>query len=285
MSRVHWHRAGLRANLRRMATRVQAFTRDGVGGNAAGVVLDARLGAEAMQRIAHELGYSETAFVEPVDAETRVRFFTPTAEVPLCGHATIASWHLLRERGHVADGPHRMATAAGPQRIRIAAGAVHMTQNAPTFGATLPAEQVAPVLGLEPADLVQPTQTASTGLWKIFAVVRDRATLARVRPDLEAIDALARSVGAIGIYVVTLDAPAGATLVARNFAPVVGIAEDAATGTSAAAVSCLLRARSEVGDTVVVHQGDAIGQPSTLLVDLHDGVWVGGRATTAQEHG
>lgn len=268
-----------------MATRVQAFTRDGAGGNAAGVVLDSTLDEGAMQTLAHRLGYSETAFVEPVGPSTRVRFFTPTAEVPLCGHATIASWHLLRERGHVGDGEHRMETGAGPQRIRIADGAVQMTQNAPRFGDRLDGDAVARVLGLSASDLDQPPQTASTGLWKIFAFVRDAATLARIRPDLTGIDALSRSVDAIGIYVVTLDAPAGVTALARNFAPVVGISEDAATGTSAAAVSCLLKARGAIGDTVVIHQGDAIGEPSTLLVDLHDGVWVGGRATTLQEIG
>lgn len=266
-----------------MATRVQAFTRDGAGGNAAGVVVGGDPDASAMQAVAARLGFSETAFVGPIAPETRVRFFTPTAEVPLCGHATIASWHLLRERGLVDDGEHGMATAAGPQRIRIEAGRVVMTQNAPTFGDRIPHEALAPTLGLVPHDIVQPAQTASTGLWKIFAVVRDAATLARVRPDLPAIDALSRAHGAIGIYVVTLDAPHGATLLARNFAPVVGIHEDAATGTSAAAVSCLLRDRGAVGDTVVVHQGDAIGQPSTLEVELHEGVWVGGRATTAEE--
>ena len=69
---------------------VQAFTKDGAGGNAAGVVSDASGLSEAhMQAVAAQAGYSETAFVCPSDtADHRVRFFTPTREVNLCGHAT-----------------------------------------------------------------------------------------------------------------------------------------------------------------------------------------------------
>lgn len=271
-----------------MASRVHAFTRDGHGGNPAGVVVHPELDEAGMQALARHLGFSETAFVGPLEhGARRVRFFTPTAEVALCGHATIASWHRLAELGWIEDGEHHMLTGAGPQLVRVDRGLVAMTQNPPQFGPLVEPAQVAAVLGLQIDDLGEPAQVASTGLHKIFAFVRDAATLARVQPHLAGIDALSRSVGAIGIYVLSLDAPAGVTALARNFAPVVGITEDSATGTSAAATACLLHHRGLLmGTRALIHQGDAIGQPSALEVELEMGtqlgVWVAGRATTME---
>ena len=180
-----------------------------------------------------------------------------------------------------------MATGAGPQLVRVRDGLIAMTQNAPQFGPIVDAGQVAAVLGLRTGDLTEPAQVASTGLHKIFAFVRDAETLARVQPDHAGIEALSRSVGAIGIYVLSLDAPTGVTALARNFAPVVGIREDSATGTSAAATACLLHHRGLfLGTRFLIHQGDAIGQPSAIEVELDLGaplgVWVAGRATTME---
>ena len=119
-----------------------------------------------------------------------------------------------------------------------------MTQNPPTFGDVLPAADVAAVLGVAVDDLmdasVMPVQKASTGLHKIFVPMKSLAALQKVVPNLAGIDALSRSVGAIGTYVFSMETVAGGTAYCRNFAPVVGIEEDSATGTSAAALSRLL---------------------------------------------
>ncbi|HCP47211.1 MAG TPA: PhzF family phenazine biosynthesis protein, partial [Deltaproteobacteria bacterium] len=223
---------------------VHAFTREGVGGNPAGVVLDAEgLDDSAMQAIATELGMSETAFVLPSQScDLRLRFFAPSAEVRLCGHATVAGWHLLLEKGRVGAGDYTMETLAGPQSISCSGeGLETMSQNLPEFGATVPLAQVAQVLGLQRADLVpseqMPVQIASTGLHKIFAPVRSLEAIRRIAPDLTAIEELSRSFGAIGIYCFTRETLRGATAHCRNFAPVVGIREDSATGTSAAATA------------------------------------------------
>jgi len=277
---------------------VQAFTKDGAGGNAAGVVCDAgKLSVPEMLSIAAEAGFSETAFVcESESADHRVRFFTPTREVNLCGHATIATYHLLLERKLIKPGSYSMETLAGLQRIEVGEdGLVAMTQNPPTFGEVLDPESVASVLGLTCQDLMDaskmPIQIASTGLHKIFVPVKSLDALQRVVPDLPGIDALSRSVGAIGTYVFSLESVAGGTAHCRNFAPVVGIQEDSATGTSAAALSCLLHRYGQVSDTevasgLVFEQGYAISQPSEIVVRLgllHDTiseVWVAGRAQT-----
>ena len=276
---------------------VDAFSAAGQGGNPAGVLVDAEgLGTEQMQAIAAAMGLSETAFVQPhAQADRAVRFFTPTAEVGLCGHATIASWHLLMEKGIVPPGSYRMWTQSGMQQIRCEAdGRVAMSQNRPQFGPVLDPEPVAACLGITASQLMDPShlpvQVASTGLHKIFAPIRDLESLMGIQPDLDAIEALSRSVGAIGVYCYTLESRHGGIAQCRNFAPVVGIKEDSATGTSAAATGCLLYHHGAVDSTqagdLVFEQGYALGQPSEIQVRLEvEGaevvqVWVAGRATT-----
>ncbi len=278
---------------------VHAFTRDDHGGNPAGVVVDADgLDEAQMQAIAARLGMSETAFVMSSQAcDLRVRFFTPTAEVRLCGHATIAAWHLLLDNGTIGPGDYTMQTLAGAQSISCdASGLVTMSQNLPQFGARIAPEPVAEVLGLSASDLVDaqqmPVQVASTGLHKIFAPIGSLEAIQRIQPDLEGIARLSRGHGAIGIYCFTRETLRGATAHCRNFAPVVGISEDSATGTSAAATACLLAHHGMVsGDSPLAlsfEQGDAIEQPSEILVRLDMdgsdflGVFVSGRARTRQ---
>jgi len=276
---------------------VDAFSTGGEGGNAAGVVVSAAgLDDLQMQHIAKKMGLSETAFVQNhPDADRSLRFFTPTEEVGLCGHATIASWHLLMETGEVDAGKYRMWTPSGIQEIQCGQdGLISMSQNRPQFGPVLDPGPVAECLGIEADRLVDPqqlpVQVASTGLHKIFAPIRDLASLVQIQPDLKAIEALSRSVGAIGIYCYTLESRRGGTAHCRNFAPVVGIEEDSATGTSAAATACLLYHHGMVDSAqagaLLFEQGDSLNQPSDIQVQLEvDGesilkVWVAGRATT-----
>ena len=107
---------------------VDAFTKKPFAGNPAGVVLDANgLTETQMQLIARELNLSETAFILPcdsADANLRIRWFTPTGEVPLCGHATIASFHALAEEGMEGmrtNGQHyfRLQTKSGILAVRV----------------------------------------------------------------------------------------------------------------------------------------------------------------------
>lgn len=276
---------------------VDAFTTKSQGGNPAGVVSSAQgLTSEQMQATATALGFSETAFVLPhADADREIRFFTPTAEVGLCGHATIASWHLLMEQGAVGPGRYRMWTRSGMQALKCeTSGRVAMSQNQPQFGAVIDPDPVARALGLQTAQLLPasrlPVQVASTGLHKIFAPIRDLESLMAIQPDLEAIEAISRSAGAIGIYCYTLESQQGGIAQCRNFAPVVGISEDSATGTSAAATACLLYHHGVVDDgqvdDLIFEQGYALNQPSEIRVRLEirgstiDKVWVAGCATT-----
>ena len=257
---------------------VDAFCREGKGGNPAGVVLlNTELEPSIMQSTANKLGFSETAFVLTKGKWAhQIRYFTPTKEVNLCGHATIASYALLGSLGHIQAGLFSLETLAGPQRIEYSEDhLVKMTQNLPQFGQALSAEEVAPCLGLAPKDLKTklPIQVASTGLHKIFVPVASVQKLMEIQPDLQEIERVSLRYGAIGMYCYSLFPAQNVTAHCRNFAPVVGIQEDAATGTSAAALSCVLQhfqalPQNQPKHHLVYEQGDCIGRPSTLVVFL-----------------
>jgi PhzF family phenazine biosynthesis protein len=100
---------------------LSAFVKDGQGGNPAGVVLNAEaLSVNQMKEIARTLGYSETAFVSPDEnANFQIRYFTPNEEVDLCGHATIAVFSLLSQKGLIQSGTHLIQTKAGQLHVQV----------------------------------------------------------------------------------------------------------------------------------------------------------------------
>ena len=116
--------------------RISAFQDNHRGGNPAGVVLDADLLSERdMLSIAKKVGYSETAFImKSLNADFKVRFFTPIAEVDLCGHATIAAFNLLRDLHVIKMGRYTQETKAGILQLEIQDKLVYMEQNIPEFG-------------------------------------------------------------------------------------------------------------------------------------------------------
>ena len=111
--------------------RYAAFTTIPTGGNPAGVVLDATGATDAeMQRIAADLGYSETAFLVPTGPYTAtVRYFAPAAEVPFCGHATIAAAVARAERFGI--GPLTLDSVAGPISVRPASASATEPDGSP----------------------------------------------------------------------------------------------------------------------------------------------------------
>ena len=224
---------------------VYAFAKDGAGGNPAGVVLCVTpLSSELMQQIAAKAGYSETAFVELVTPTTqRIRFFAPSKEVGLCGHATIASYSWLCQQKYIKKGKHTMICMAGPQQIIVEEnGSISMSQNLPTFGPLVQPHDVSRALGIHTHQLhpTLPIQVASTGLHKIFVPLQSISDLNAIIPNQEEIARVSLQNNAIGMYCYTLETLHNSTAHCRNFAPVVGIREDSATGTSAAALSTLL---------------------------------------------
>ncbi|WP_411965565.1 PhzF family phenazine biosynthesis protein [Haloferax sp. YSMS24] len=279
---------------RRRALLVDAFTTEPLSGNVAGVVPDADgLDAEQMRAIAAELGASETAFVcSSPSADRRIRYFTPTEEIDLCGHATIAAHaHLAAERA-LEPGSHTLETNVGTLDIEVGElGEIWMSQDAATVRPLdVEYDRVADLLGVDVAALRDvgadlPIALASTGLPFVLVPVNFLEHLSSVSPDLDAIDEFTTEHEAAGIYAFTFDTLDGdSTLHARCFAPGVGIPEDPATGTASGACGAYLRqmgAFDSMPDELRFEQGHFVDRPSLVRVKVDKRIQVGGRAVTS----
>jgi PhzF family phenazine biosynthesis protein len=228
---------------------VDAFTREPFLGNPAGVVLEAEgLSESQMQRLARELNNSETAFLFPPtgsDHDVGIRYFTPTIEVPSCGHATLAA-HYVRAREMGLPGPTescctvRQKSAIGilPIEVRRTHGelGVVMTQGKVEISRPLERslrDEVLEALGIAREEIREdcPIQVVSTGHGKLMVGLRSNPALQDLAPDLGALERLSAWVGANGYFVFTLDVEEeGYLSEARMFAPAIGIAEDPVTG-------------------------------------------------------
>ncbi|GAA2717235.1 MULTISPECIES: PhzF family phenazine biosynthesis isomerase [Streptomyces] len=271
--------------------RYVAFSADPAGGNPAGVVLDATgLDESAMAATAAQVGFSETAFVVPLDDGTlRIRYFSPRTEVPFCGHATIATAVAYAERHGV--GEMRLRTNAGPVCVSTAltpAGSVVATLvSVPTKTAPLSEEALAdlldalrwPVTDLDPT---LPPRAAYAGAWHpvIAAATRDR--LAALDYDMRALAGLMARHDWATVDLIWRQTPV--VFHARNPFPPGGVVEDPATGAAAAALGGYLRELGLVPlpARVTVHQGYDMGRPSTIEVGIPEqrssGVTVTGTA-------
>jgi PhzF family phenazine biosynthesis protein len=259
--------------------RYAAFSRDPTAGNPAGVVPDASgLDAAQMQRIAAEVGFSETAFLVPDAADPqhlKVRYFSALAEVPFCGHATIASAVALAER----NGPGRLTlhTMAGEVVVSSrydedGALVAALTSVAPRVE-PLPAadlDEILAALRWDAGDLdpALPARLAFAGAWHPVIAAASRARLAALDYDFDRLGRLMGDRDWITVQLVWRES--AEVFHARNPFPPGGVVEDPATGAAAAALGAYLRELGLVGvpATVTVHQGEDLGRPSRLTVDI-----------------
>ncbi len=264
---------------------IDAFTDQPFGGNPAGVVLldsDAFPEEELMLKVAAELRYSETAFVvQHSDNEYTVRYFTPKAEVELCGHATIATFSLLYQL-ELAKGECICHTLAGDLRIE-AGEKVLMQMATPRIVDTIAdAEVIYRAIGVTDYQSTLPVQIAYSGLPDIMIPLRDVAMLQSLKPDMEAITAITRKYEAVSFHVFAF-AGDSYTAHVRDFAPLYDIPEESATGTANAALTHYLQQNGcipSTGDFSFL-QGEAMGRTSVVATRVTaDGiVYVGGSAT------
>jgi trans-2,3-dihydro-3-hydroxyanthranilate isomerase len=283
----------------RRALLVDAFTDTPLTGNAAGVVPDASdLDTEQMQAIATELGASETAFLTPSDeADRRVRYFTPSQEVDLCGHATIGSHGLLAMEGQLDEGEHTLETNVGVLDIEVDGETVWMTQNPPEIRELedLDYERAADALGVRESALTGlsadlPLARATTGLPFLMIPVEYLADLSEMDPDMTAIEALSEEHDCAGVYAFTFDTlDAESTLHARMFAPGAGVPEDPVTGTASGACGAYLDrfgALDPTPERMRFEQGHFMDRDGIVHVEASDAttegrVRVGGEAVVA----
>lgn len=263
---------------------LDAFASQPFGGNPAGVVLletDSFPEEKLMLQIAEELRYSETAFVRrDADKEFTIRYFTPKAEVELCGHATIASFVLLHHEG-LASGQCLCHALAGDLRIEVGEK-VMMQMAMPRIVASIEeTEEVYKALGVSGYRPKMPVQIAYSGLPDLLIPLPDVETLQTLKPDMESIAAITKRHDAVSFHVFAFGNDSYTAHV-RDFAPLYDIPEESATGTANAALTYYLQQNGCLGTKTecAFLQGEAMGRPSVVATQLRkDGtIYVGGTA-------
>jgi PhzF family phenazine biosynthesis protein len=267
--------------------RYSAFTTDPNGGNPAGVVLDARgMPAADMQRIAAQVGYSETAFLLPRDdGAFDVRYYSPLAEVSFCGHATIAATVAHAER--YGAGERVLHTQAG--RVRVSVDETMMATLVSVEPRVVPLDtddldRILTALGWhrDQLDPALPPAVAYAGAWHPVIFAATRARLAQLDYDFNALADLMAPRGWTTVNLVWRED--AQTFHARNPFPPGGVVEDPATGAAAAALGAYLAVRDALPAqrTFTIHQGEDLGRPSRLTVsvprDVSEGIRVSGTA-------
>lgn len=223
---------------------VDAFTTDRFLGNPAGVVPNADgLTDEEMQIIARELNNSETAFLfSPSDDDHDIytRYFTPTHEVPICGHATIASQYILATEQKMDNVKIYNKTGEGILPVDIinenSNYRIAMTQGQVRFGTILDGElrnRLITALRINEDDVIDnfSIQIVSTGHSKVMVGLKSTELLNSLNPNLAELAELSRIINCNGYYIFTLHDIEDEFLVqGRMFAPAIGINEDPVTG-------------------------------------------------------
>jgi trans-2,3-dihydro-3-hydroxyanthranilate isomerase len=264
---------------------VDAFTAVPLAGNPAGVVLDARgLSDPQMQSIARELACSETAFLFPSStdrADYSIRWFTPQCEVRICGHATLAAFTVLAERGRHGMkniGNHRFTvqTLSGllPVTVERRARALEVT-----FGLPLPVfrnmpayeKDLLPLLKIGSGDRDRRFDIVSDGE-HIYAALCQRDVVQKLSPEMTTLSAYLDATGHTGLCIFTTETLDRSSHVhSRLFAPNVGIPEDPVTGSANGPLGVLLakltgvhKGRSSL--TFIGEQGDEVGRPGRVTI-------------------
>lgn len=282
---------------------IDSFTTEKFSGNPAGVITDADgLSETEMRAIARELNNSETAFIlspgsEDGDCDVHIRYFTPTREVPICGHATIAAHYARAVENNLGSMRVVARTGAGILPVDIVREGdectIIMTQGKPGFEGRItgaPLKALLKALGIGEHDLRDdcPVEIASTGHSKVMIGITDEKLLHSLHPDMPALSALSREIGCNGYYVFTLDqnalpasgaqgrglaslSPAVPLVHGRMFAPAIGITEDPVTGNANGPLGAYLVHHGLAGHDGALFeflavQGEAINRPGTIRV-------------------
>jgi len=259
---------------------VDAFAEEIFGGNPAGVVIleggtDFPTN-EIMIKTAAELRYSETAFIKQIsEKEFNIRYFTPVEEVDLCGHATIGAFGALYDAGKIHKGQIcELITKAGKLKVEMKEETVFMEMGeAAELNLVENVGELASALGIKTDDIGLEPKLVSTGLPDIMVHIKTREALMRIKPDFDALSKLSEKLEVVGVHVFALSEEPGIRATCRNFAPLYGIDEEAATGTSNGALTYYLYKQNLIkkGDTSTFLQGESMGRPSKIITILDYG--------------
>ena len=286
---------------------VNGFSDQPNGGNPAGVVLlgmeqspqTQEITKEQMQEIATKLGYSETAFIKILgEGRFFIRYFTPAAEVPLCGHATIASFFYLYNRGIIGNGMYKLVTIETELAIEVTDGIIWMEMDAPSMEEELDAttvERICAAYGITTGDLDDrlKVRIVTSGLRDIHVCVKNREVLLGAIQDAEEVSRISKELDVVGVHMSCLKDASSMELVTAycsNFAPYYDIPEECATGTSNGGLTYYLYRMGLVLPEKVncFLQGEHMHRPSKVYTKVLLGedvpqIWVGGQGVICEE--
>ncbi|MEL7648389.1 MAG: PhzF family isomerase [Sedimentibacter sp.] len=265
---------------------IDSFTKEKFTGNPAGVITNADgLSEIEMQKIARELNNSETAFIfssNSNDYDVHLRYFTPTNEVPICGHATIAAHYARAVENNLKPSRIYHKTGAGILPIDIVNEAddfkIVMTQGKIEFGPYIEGsnlEQLLYALGITHDDLLEEhkIQIVSTGHSKVMIGIKNKYILNQLKPNSQELVQLSKEINCNGFYVYSINPQDEDILVdGRMFAPAIGINEDPVTGNAngplgAYLVHHKLISHNDSSFAFKARQGEAMGRTGVIQVE------------------
>lgn len=281
-----------------------AFTNEIFKGNPAGIILDANgLKKEVMQLIAKEIGYPETVFLQQKsDNSIKVNFFTPKEEIDLCGHATIAYTTSLVENNIIdfKDGENILEVETNLGKLPIVINIkdkrienIMMYQASPQLDKNfkLKKEELAKALNLNIDEFDEKIEIvkAYTGVWDLMISVKSKEILDKITIDIEKVNKLSTELKVISLHVFYIDETTK-EIYTRNFAPIVDIIEEAATGTSNGALIFYLYTINKISANTLIKivQGESLGRKSEILGKILNkneklDVLIGGKAVKFSE--
>jgi len=266
---------------------IDSFTKEKFTGNPAGVITNADgLTTDEMQQIARELNNSETAFIFSSNSHeynVHIRFFTPTNEVPICGHATIAAHYARAIENKLPTSRIYQKTGAGILPVDIVKEnedyKIVMTQGRIEFGTIIDGrnkKDLISALNLSNNDLLEnhEVQIVSTGHSKVMIGIKSIETLNKMSPNYDALSKLSEVIKCNGYYVFTVNSQDSDILVhGRMFAPAIGINEDPVTGNANGPLGAYLVHHNFVNHNnsllkFKAKQGEAIKRPGIIEVEV-----------------
>lgn len=286
---------------------VDAFTLKSFGGNPAGVVPNAKgLNTSDMQKIAKEMNISETAFVNQVaDNIFKVRFFTPVCEVDLCGHATIATFYTMANKGYIKSIENgikkaQLETNIGTFPIDInydngKPNYILMEQSRPkSLGRIKDIDSLLDSINLNKSQIgigdeyIEP-EIISTGLPDIILPIKDKKVFDNLDVDFNKLSVVSENLNVTGVHVFYLPERTSEVVYARNFAPLVGINEESATGTANGALIYYLKKNNLIEyNKIIALQGNSMNRSSEIYCFIEEDIGgfkikVGGNANIVME--
>lgn len=278
---------------------VNGFSDQPNGGNPAGVVYlenGVSISDDVMQEVATKLHFSETAFIIRLDEKRfSIRYFTPAAEVPLCGHATIASFSYLHQKGVIDDGIYELVTIEACLSVEVTDGIVWMEMDKPVMDRVLDDIMVARICAaykIAPSDLADGLEVriVKSGLRDIHVCVKDKTVLLGAIQHEDEVSAISKELDVVGVHMSCLDESGQVTAFCSNYAPYYDIPEECATGTSNGGLTYYLYSKGLIlpEQTNCFLQGEHMNRPSKVYTKVRlEGdvptIWVGGCGVICEE--